>query len=243
LDGRRANARPLIPRSLNDAIDQAHANHPSIQFAQADIDAAAALVKAARSKYYPNVSLEGRASAAEDISGIRGFDGDLQGNVVVRWNLYNGGIDAANEQEQIRHVDEEYQKLHRITREVEEGVQLSWDRHMHQTQRLRELLREMSAIEQLRGSYFEQFRIGERSLLDLLDTQNTRFSVQVAIATADAAVKFSYFRILAATGKLLRALGIAAPAEARTYARVDANVPETPLPESFNRVEPPRPVE
>ncbi len=237
------NARSLIPGSLNAAIEQAHANHPSIKFAQADIDAAAALVKAAQSKYYPNLSLEGRASAGEDVGGVRGFDGDLQGNLVMRWNLYNGGIDAANEQEQIRHVDEEYHKLHRITREVDEGVRLSWSRYTQQTVRLRELLREMSAIQQLRGSYFEQFRIGERSLLDLLDTQNTRFSVQVAIATSDAAVKFGHFRILAATGSLLRTIGIAAPAESRTYAREEANVPETPSPDSFDRVELPPPAE
>ena len=101
----------------------------------------------------------------------------------------------------------------------------------------------MSAIQQLRGSYFEQFRIGERSLLDLLDTQNTRFSVQVAISTSDAAVRFGHFRILAATGNLLRTLGIPAPAEARTYARKDANVPETPSPDSFDRVEPRPPLE
>ncbi len=237
------NARSLIPSSLSSAIEEAHAHHPSIKFAQADIDAAAALVKAARSKYYPNLSLEGRASAGEDLDGTRGFDGDLQGNLVARWNLYNGGIDAANEQEQIRHVDEEYQKLHRITREVDEGVRLSWNRHAQQTLRLRELLREMSAIEQLRVSYSEQFRIGERSLLDLLDTQNTRFSVQVAIATSDAAVRFGHFRILAATGNLLRTIGVPEPAESRTYARKDANVPETPSPDSFDRVEPRSPLE
>ena len=237
------NAKNLIPKSLDRAIVQARANHPSIKFAQADIDAAAALVKAAESKFYPNVSLEGRASAAEDVSGIRGFDGDLQGNLVVKWNIYNGGIDAANKQEQIRHVDEEYQKLHRISREVEEGVRLSWDRHMQQTRRLQELLREMSAIEQLQGSYAEQFKIGERSLLDLLDTQNTRFAVQVAIATSDAAVKFGHFRVLASTGKLLQTIGVAAPVEADTYARQDANVPETPSPDSFDRVDPPSPLE
>ena len=237
------NARNLIPKSLNSAIAMARVNHPSIKFAEADIDAAAALVKVAESKMYPKVTLEGRASAAEDVSGIRGFDGDLQANVVVDWNIYNGGIDAANKQEQIRHVDEEYHKLHRISREVEEGVRLSWDRHMQQTRRLQELLREMSAIDQLRGSYAEQFKIGERSLLDLLDTQNTRFSVQVAIATSDAAVKFGHFRVLASTGKLLQTIGVAAPVEADTYARKDANVPETPSPDSFDRVDPPSPLE
>ena len=96
------------------------------------------------------------------------------GNVVMSWNIYNGGIDTANRQEQIRRVDEERMKLHRITREVEESVRLSWHRRDEQRRRLAELRRQHNAILQLISSYSEQFKIGQRSLLDLLDTQNTR---------------------------------------------------------------------
>ena len=230
-----------LPKNLNRAIDRARSHHPSIKFAQADIDAAAALVKAAKSKYSPTVTLEGNATAGKDLGGEPGFDGDLQANVVVRWNLYNGGIDSANEQEQIRRVDEAYMSLHKIDREVEEGVRLSWDRRIEQSQRMVELLRDLSAADQLRVSYLEQFRIGERSLLDLLDTQNTRFSIQLAVATSDAAVKFASYRLLAATGDLLQTIGVAPPEEARTYAREAEKVPETPSPDSFNRVDPPAP--
>ena len=236
--GKPLNTKNLIPKSLDAALSRARSRHPSIRFAKADIDAAAALVKGAKSKMYPKVSLEGRATAADDINAEEGFYGDLQANVVVNWNLYNGGIDKANTQEQIRHVDESYHRLHRITREVEEGVRLSWNRHAQQTRRLRELLRELATVEQLRGSYLEQFRIGERSLIDLLDTQNTRYSVQLAVASSDTAVKFGHFRILASTGDLLKTLGIAPPPQARAYARDYEAVPETPSLDSFERTEP-----
>lgn len=241
--GKPLNTKSLIPKSLDAALGKARSKHPSIRFAKADIDASAALVKGADSKMYPKVSVEGRATAADDINAEKGFYGDLQANVVVNWNLYNGGIDKANKQEQIRHVDESYHRLHKIVREVEEGVRLSWDRHAQQTRRLRELLRELATIEQLRGSYLEQFKIGERSLLDLLDTQNTRYSVQLAVATSDTAVKFGHFRILASTGDLLQTLGIAPPLQARPYAREYEAVPETPSPESFERTEPVRPID
>ncbi len=234
--GKNIDVKGKLPRSLAVALSSARSHHPSVKFAQADIDAASAAVRGAHSKFSPNVGLEGRASAAQDVSGIRGFDGDLQGKVVVKWNIYNGGIDKANEQEQIRHVDETFQALHRISREVDEGVRHSWDRRVQQSARLRDLLRDLSAINELRGSYLQQFKIGERSLLDLLDTQNTRFSVQVAIATSDAAVKFSDYRLLASTGDLLHTIGISAPKEAKPYGRKDYDVPETPSPNSFKRI-------
>lgn len=241
--GGNIDIRGTLPRSLDSALAAARKHHPSVNFAQADIDAAAAQVRVAQSKFSPNVGLEGRASAAEDVSGIRGLDTDIQGNLVVRWNIYNGGIDKANTQEQIRHVDETYHALHRISREVDEGVRQSWDRRVQQSVRLRDLLRDLSAINELRGSYLQQFKIGERSLLDLLDTQNTRFSVQVAIATSDAAVKFSDYRLLASTGDLLRSIGVRAPVETKPYARRDHNVPDTPSPESFDRYAAPDPLE
>jgi outer membrane protein, adhesin transport system len=234
--GKNIDVKGKLPRSLASALSSAQNHHPSIKFAQADIDAASAAVRGAQAKFSPNVGLEGRASAAQDVSGIRGFDGDVQGNVVLRWNIYNGGIDKANTQEQIRHVDEAYHALHRISSEVDEGVRHSWDRRVQQSARLRDLLRDLSAINELRSSYLQQFKIGERSLLDLLDTQNTRFSVQVAIATSDAAVKFSNYRLLASTGDLLHTIGIAPPSEAKPYGRRDYNVPDTPLPDSFDRI-------
>lgn len=232
------NLGKVIPGSVQSALKKARSQHPSVKFAAADVDTAAALVRAAESKLGPKVNLEGRAVASHDVGGVDGFDGDLQANVVVNWNLYNGGIDKANIQEQIRHVDEAYYQMHRIKREVEEGVRLTWDRHLQETKRLRELLRQRAAIEQLRVSYGEQFKIGERSLLDLLDTQNTRFSVQLAVITADTAVRFGHYRVMASTGGLLKSLGVRLSGKSKTYGVDTYAVPKVESLDEFDRTEP-----
>jgi outer membrane protein, adhesin transport system len=231
------NLGKVIPGSVASALKTARASHPSVKFAKADVDTAAALVRAAESKLGPKVALEGRALTSHDVGGVRGFDNDLQANVVINWNLYNGGIDKANVQEQIRHVDEASHRMHRIRREIEEGVRQSWERHLSETHRLRELLRELAAIERLRGSYAEQFQIGERSLLDLLDTQNTRYSVQLSIATADAAVRFGHYRVLASTGTLLKHLGMSPSSKSKPYAKAKFEVPTASV-DDFERVDP-----
>jgi outer membrane protein, adhesin transport system len=99
-------------------------------------------------------------------------------------------------------------------------------------------LRELAAIEDLRESYAEQFKIGERSLLDLLDTQNTRFSVQLSIATADTAVRFGHYRVLASTGSLLKKINVSLSGKSKTYGKKQYGVPEVQSLDEFNRREP-----
>ena len=236
--GSNIGVKGKLPASLKAALERARAHHPSVKFAQADVDAASAQVLAAESRFSPKLSLEGRAMIGQDLGGIPGNTRDLQGNLVLNWNLYNGGIDKNNKQEQIRHVDESLQALHKISREVDEGVRQSWVRRNQQAERLTELLRDLSAIDQLRGSYLQEFKIGQRSLLDLLDTQNNRFAVQAAIATSDSAVKFADYRLMASTGDLLKGLNVQPLSDTHTYARKDYDVPPTPAPESFARTEP-----
>ncbi|WP_337660655.1 TolC family outer membrane protein [Anderseniella sp. Alg231-50] len=241
--GRMSQPRPItrrLPPSLSAAIGHARVNNPSIKIAQADIDAADALVRKAKARFAPKLSLEGRASAGDDVSGIRGQDNDIQGNVVMSWNLLNGGIDRANVQEQVRRVDESRMKLHQISRDVEEAVRLSWNTHKQQRRRLQELRRQERTIGRLVESYSQQFGIGERSLLDVLDTQNTRFSAQSAVVTSETAVRFARYRILAATGQLLSTLGVRARPGADAYARDLMKVPPTPEAETHERHEPDR---
>lgn len=237
--GPNIDIRGKLPKTLSNALSKARTVHPSVAFARADVDTYAAYVKEAESKFYPKLSLEGKGTLGDDLGGERGTSNDLAGNLVLNWNLYNGGIDTANKQEQIRHVDEAYQRLYKITREVEEGVRLSWDRRAKQQQRLRTLLYQLSSTDQLANSYLEQYKIGERSLLDLLDNQNTRFSAQIAVATADVSVRFAEYRILAAAGILLRSIGVSPPPQATVYAREKVDIPPTPAPGDFDRMEPP----
>src|SRR5690606_33932188 len=122
---------------------------------------------------------EGRARVGHDIDGADGRTSDLQGRLVMRWNLYRGGIDTANEQEQIRRVSEQRLVLHQSHREVEEAVRISWDRRQRQSDLSRSLRDQANTNSQLVRSYREQLAIGQRSLLDVLGAQNTSYNVNI----------------------------------------------------------------
>jgi len=224
-----------LPRSLDDAIGLARTNNPRVHMASSDIDAAAADVDAARARFGPEVVAEGRARAGEDIDGDDGDTNDLQARVVLRWNLYRGGIDKANEQEQIRRASEQRMVLHQVYREIEEAVRISWERRFRQAELARSLAQQATSSQQIVVSYREQFQVGQRSLLDVLDAQNTRFNTAVLSDTARFASLFAEYRLLAATGQLLSTIGIAPAKQSDAYARSAFNTPPTADTETYAR--------
>ncbi|MDS1137536.1 TolC family outer membrane protein [Nitratireductor indicus] len=231
-----ASVASALPRSLDAAIGIARANNPRIKVANADIDVADAQVDAARSKMFPEITAEGRARTGYDIDGADGRTHDLQARVVARWNLYRGGIDVANEQEQIRRASEQRLVLHQAYREVEEAVRISWDRRQRQID-LSSTLRDQAATNaRLVNSYREQLVVGQRSLLDVLGAQNTRYSVNVLSKTAQYAALFAEYRILAATGTLLNTMHLQSAKQSEAYARTEFNVPETAPTETYKRL-------
>jgi adhesin transport system outer membrane protein len=229
-----------LPPNLDEAVGTARQNNPNILAAKADIDAAHAQVKQARSEFLPEISLEMTARAGDDLDAVRGTERELRAEVVARWNIFKGNIDSHNVQEQIRRADEQRHHLREEQRHVEEAVRLAWERRLQQSRRLARLQDQLASTDRLIESYREQFQVGDRSLLDLLDTQNTRFNTQVAVATADSALKLANYRVLASIGMLLNVMRIDAPEQAHPYARAQEGVPETPEGETFKRYEPKR---
>jgi len=228
----------LQPRTLAEALGTARIHHPLIQTAKADLDASRAQIKQARSEYMPKLDIELLGRQGYELEGVIGRESELRAELVMRWNLFRGGIDRANVQEQVRRADEERYGLRRAHREVEETVRLAWDRRNQQQRRYARLRDQLASTERLIVSYGEQFKVGERSLLDLLDTQNTRFNTQVTVETARAAFELAEYRVLASTGMLLERLNLDAPEQSDAYARAEHRVPETPAGETEKRFKP-----
>ncbi|WP_269931112.1 TolC family protein [Aminobacter sp. HY435] len=230
-----ASVAKALPRSLDDALGLARRNNPRVHMANSDIDAAASLVDAARAKFGPEVVAEGRARIGNDIDGAEDETNDLQARLVLRWNLYRGGIDKANEQEQVRRVSEQRLALHQVQREIDEAVRISWDRRFRQADLAKTLRQQTAANDRLVSSYREQFKVGQRSLLDVLDAQNTRFNAETLSNTAAFASLFAEYRLLAATGQLLKTMNLSAAKQSDAYARNEFNVPATADTETYAR--------
>ncbi|WP_118855725.1 TolC family protein [Sphingomonas mesophila] len=228
-----------LPASLQEAEALARQQNPRVQESLADLSTAREVTNAARSEMGPRVNLEASARGGHDIDGFSGRTTDLLGRVVMRWLVFNGGTNVHNVREQQARADEAHARLFEMTRRAEEDARSAWSRLTNQTRLAGELETQSRVSDDLLLSYREQFNVGRRSLLDVLDAQNTRNNVQAQAETARLAKLYAQYRLLASVNRLIEALGVQMPAEAwsdeRTRYRVNpippADLQENSLPQ------------
>lgn len=203
------NLASAMAPSVDDAIGLARIEHPLVREAVADVDAANAAADSAEGDLYPTIGVEVRGRIGDDIDGFRGETNDVQARAVLRWNIWDGGINRAKLQEMIHRASQSRYRLHQLQREAEEDVRTAWSTLQTQGNVVNALTRQSQVSDDLLLSYRSQFNVGRRSLLDVLDAQNTRYNTQVRLETARFSQLFAQYQALAATNRFLTALNVA----------------------------------
>ena len=171
-------------------------------------------LRGSRAGYYPRFDLELGASSNRQLDGIRGSNVDAQALVVMRYNLFRGGGDIAREREAFARVNETHHSLRKARNEAEEQARISYNALMTARSRVDALKAQKRANGATRDAYAQQFDLGQRSLLDLLDAENEFYLAKANLTTAEFTEAFAVYRVLAVTGDLLPTLDIDRPKQA-----------------------------
>ncbi len=204
----------IIPDTLEDVVSIGLESNPDVRFANADVVTSEAEIRAAEANFYPTVNLELGASANNDLDGVEGHSDDFTAMVRMRYNLYRGGIDVGRQQEAMERSSESKQRKMRFERLVEEEIRQSWSTLMRSQARSVSLGDQVVANGQVAATYRQEFQIGQRDLLDMLDADNELFNSRTALTTVEYAVLFAKYRILATMGRLNSTLGVTLAEEA-----------------------------
>lgn len=202
-----------LPRDREEAASLARSANPRVLIAYADVAVAEAELKKARSGYYPQVEVRVEGAYGEGVAGNPRPAGNASALLVLRQNLYRGGADMALEREAFHRLNEARARLDRARRLAEQDARTSWNALETARARVEALQAKAEAQRRTRDAYFQQFEIGQRSLLDLLDAENELFLSRVLLRTAEFTERFAVYRVLAATGRLLSTLDVAPPRE------------------------------
>jgi len=198
-----------MPGSVAEAVGLARTANPLVREAEADVDAANALARSAKGDLYPTIGVDMTGRVGEDIDGFNGNTNDVTARAFIRWSLFSGGINQAKYEEQVRRASEARFRLDQVGREAEEDVRTAWNALNAQGRITTELETQSKVSDDLLLSYRSQFNVGRRSLLDVLDAQNSRYSVQTRLETARFSQLFAQYQTLAATNRFLTSLEVA----------------------------------
>ncbi|SUQ29184.1 Agglutination protein [Vibrio vulnificus] len=131
----------------------------------------------------------------------------------MRYNLYNGGTDSANSESAAYQLNKAKDLRERTFRSVEEGLRLAWSALDLTLQQKEFLSDHVDSASDTVIAYEKQYRIGKRTLLDLLNTENELFEARKGYLDAKYAEQYAKFRVMNATGQLLNALRVDIPKE------------------------------
>jgi adhesin transport system outer membrane protein len=205
---------PAIPPSADEAVRVAVMNHPILRSALSDVDAAQAQREIARSFYFPRIELEASYSDNKNIDGIVGPNRDRLVMLWLKWNVFRGGFDYHRDHETAKQINEAQEIARNTNRQVEAAVRLAYNAYATARDRLPSLDRYVKASDATRDAYNKQFAIGQRTLLDLLDSENEYFTSRSTYVTALFIEISARFRVLNAMGNLMTAMDIKPPEEA-----------------------------
>ncbi len=203
-----------VPTDLDSVLKTATAQHPAMKLALADIDAAEALYESSKSAYFPTFTAELGSTWGKDQDGSKGTVNDTTAMLRMNYNLYNGGADEARKSQTANLMNEAIEIKNRTQRQIEEEVRLAWVAVSFGETRLDSLGEHVRSTERTRDYYNQQFDLGTRTLLDLLDSQNEYFSAQSAYNNGENDLFYNQYRLLRSTGTLLSNLNVRMPNQA-----------------------------
>jgi len=198
------NFKYTLPNNFDEALQKAIKNNPSIIVANYDKDVAKEALGYAQRNDYPTVDLELEATRYNNKNGadVDSRDEDYSAMVVMNYNLYNGGKDQA---EKLKYKSlKKYETAHkqRLEDELKESLDLSWNTYNMLNEQLVHQKEYQKYTEISKDSYFEEFQLGRKSLIDLLDIQDEINSIRMQVIGNEHEILISKYRILDATGDL-----------------------------------------
>ncbi len=197
-----------IPEKRKIALDKAFYLNPQLNASIENIRSVRADFKGKSAPMMPRLDLRLRKQLDENTRGFPGEYDEEAVELVLSYNLYNGGSDSARRKQSKYLMYESFDTRDKVCREVRQTVTIAHNDIASKQTLIGYLKKNLDAIVKARDAYKKQFDIGQRTLLDLLDTENEFFEVHRALVNAKYDLQLAEIRTLTGMGMFLYALNI-----------------------------------
>ncbi|MBF0626411.1 MAG: TolC family outer membrane protein, partial [Magnetococcales bacterium] len=196
----------LIPDREETILEQALGRAATLRRSLHQLEAAKARHRGQKADLWPQMSFNLDYANNDNVSGVRSYSENLKAMMQVTFNLFNGGAHAAGIAEGAEQVG--YQQA--LLDEARDGktveARTAWSLHRSSRERLGHLKNSLEGSRRVVAAYHEQFRMGQRPLLDVLNAENELFGSKRTLLTEEVNVLRTGYRLLGAMGTLLAAL-------------------------------------
>jgi adhesin transport system outer membrane protein len=191
----------LIPESAEMAVRIALDNNNAVKVARSNVQIADSTNRESASKLVPTISLELEGERDRNTSSVSGYQSRITAMVVARHNLYNGGADLARSRETVKRLTESHAKLNLAIRQTERTIRAAWGEYTNARKKSAHLTKLIAEKRRIRDSYVDEFTLGKRTLLDLLDAVKDVFITEATRTTVDASTDINAIILSVGTGQ------------------------------------------
>lgn len=197
-----------VPPRTADALRKAYELNPQLAAANENIVSSLADVDVKRAPYYPRLDLQAAQTWGWDTDGIDGTYDNRKIGLALNYNLFRGGSDKAGVGAAVERVSIAKDLRDKVCRDVRQTLTIAHNDIGRIGEQVQYLERHLTATEKARDAYRKQFDIGQRTLLDLLDTENELFEARRAYLNASHDYVQAYGRTHGSIGTLLASIGL-----------------------------------
>jgi adhesin transport system outer membrane protein len=204
-----------LPENVVAALRVAYVNSPAFNAAVENVRASYANRDLARSNYHPTLNLHASTGVQRNANNTDPKDGGYKGNtqeslveLQFNLNLFRGGSDVARTRQAGEEIGQAKDLREKACRDLRQNLSIAFQDIRSLTEQIGYLQQHQLSTEKAREAYHRQFDIGQRTLLDLLDSENEYFNSQRAYTAARYNLVVAQARTLANMGQLLHTLGV-----------------------------------
>ncbi|HHX34799.1 MAG TPA: TolC family outer membrane protein [Gammaproteobacteria bacterium] len=211
-----ASGQFSAPTDVQAVLDEGYANNPSLHAAFENIDVTQSALKAAKSNRYPTFEF---GASHGTYKNNNSFDNRSPGvhygdesivEIRMKYNLYRGGSDRAAERAAFQRVNQAEDLRDKACIDLRQTASIAHSDIGNLKIKQSALQSHRDGSAKVVNAYREQFDIGRRSLLDVLDSENEAFQAERAYAHGQYDLIAANARTLQSMGKLLNTLAVSA---------------------------------
>ena len=200
---------PDLPDGIQDVLMQAYQHSPRYHAALRNISAAGSATRAQEAERMPRLNLTANYGVrTRDEFGTRESHTDGRIGLELTFDLYTGGRNTANIRRAVAQESSAMSLRDRACVDIRQDVQIAFNDLQQVARRIPVLNQHRLSSDRVRTAYRQQFDIGQRTLLDVLDSENEFFEASRAWTNANFDETLAAARTLAAMGLLLETLNV-----------------------------------
>jgi outer membrane protein, adhesin transport system len=199
-----------MPMDVTTALALAIQRSPALMAAVENIRSAESAARVRDASFRPRLDFQVRSALGQDVSGYSGSQSNHSAGLVMSWNLFSGGSDMARSRQLSQEINVAQDVFDRSCRDLRQTLAIAYNDTRKLAEQIEYLDQHQLATEKSRDAYRQQFDIGQRTLLDLLDTENELFQARRAYTNAIYDLSTAYGRAAATMGGLIATLDLAA---------------------------------